>query len=1035
MNASSVAAIGFLHHGVPSRRFATCGVLALLFLASAAAALRAQDSVDVVFRYQISGRTNVSVAGEFNGWTPANGRMTAIGGDVYVRTVRLRVGGHIGGGVAGAYQYKFWYDGVSNWPNDPLNPRMNVADNSNSVLRLNDPVIYQFIPNQRNPLVATATPVISAYIYPAVGSEVDTSALQLTIDGQTTGNLGAHFNYATGQLQFTPPAPLPNGDHTVILTTASSADTVTFTTQAGFVQITSRGGYSTFNPLRAVRGLVQDITVTSVRLIRNLTDTTTGAVAGGTFSVTDTLVEGVNTFVASADSSGLVALSSPVTFTLVVPHAPTGKVYVSSDGTSVLLDAGPTTDPDGGSVSNFSWLDDPAAPLGLAGRTGTSVSIPKPALAGEYYYGLIAVDGQGNADTSRQYFIVRPSGDVVMPGIASNPEWARKARVYFLFPKAFTSQGTLAAASAGLSRIRDLGFSVVWLMPVMKNAYPINTGTGPGYNIVDFETVAPEYGTNQDFKNFVSQAHALGLRVILDVTPNHTSRFHPWAVDGRTFGQDSRYWSWYEHSIIPHNDNGLGQSLDGSGFNYYSGFSDQLLNVNWRDPDARAELIRVYRSWIKAYDLDGFRFDVYWGPHRRYGEQYMGKPVRDALKQIKPDILLLAEDDGTGTGTEVIYADRVTGGINGGVDAAYDFKLYFNQLRGFGFSSTAIGNLHNEILNSGFYPGANSLYMRFMESQDEDRITYFYSNNFAYDATTTFRRTMPMATVLFTVPGFPMIWNGQEIGWGYGISGDKLARNRSVINWSYTGKDLLAPHYQKLAHIRGQFPAFVWHKSDSNGDGEVTSADSSDIVRLTTDNSLVYAFSRPYADQNGMTVANFSSSDVTVSVDAAAGALKFSGGLQSSALYYLNNLTENTREQRAGSTLGSIILTLPAYGSAVFTIATTPDTLVIPNPVVAVGGEQEGPTHFALEQNYPNPFNPSTDIRYSVPASGDRAAGEVRLAIYDLLGREVRVLVNARQSAGTYTVSFDAAGLASGVYLYRLSAGSFAQTRKMVLVR
>ena len=83
--------------------------------------------------------------------------------------------------------------------------------------------------------------------------------------------------------------------------------------------------------------------------------------------------------------------------------------------------------------------------------------------------------------------------------------------------------------------------------------------------------------------------------------------------------------------------------------------------------------------WIKEYGVDGYRFDVYWGPHRRYGEAAMGKPVRDALERIKPDILLLAEDDGTGAGTEVIYADNVFGDVNGGVDAAYDFKLYFNQ--------------------------------------------------------------------------------------------------------------------------------------------------------------------------------------------------------------------------------------------------------------------------------------------------------------------------------------------------------------------
>ena len=72
------------------------------------------------------------------------------------------------------------------------------------------------------------------------------------------------------------------------------------------------------------------------------------------------------------------------------------------------------------------------------------------------------------------------------------------------------------------------------MMPVMKNAYPIDQHYGPGYNIVDFYTVAPEYGTNDDFKNFIAQAHALGIKVILDVTPNHTSRSHPWSVDAHT---------------------------------------------------------------------------------------------------------------------------------------------------------------------------------------------------------------------------------------------------------------------------------------------------------------------------------------------------------------------------------------------------------------------------------------------------------------------------------------------------------------------
>jgi len=88
------------------------------------------------------------------------------------------------------------------------------------------------------------------------------------------------------------------------------------------------------------------------------------------------------------------------------------------------------------------------------------------------------------------------------------------------------------------------------------------------------------------------------------------------------------------------------------------------------------------------------------------------------------------------------------------------------------------------------------------------------------------------------------------------------------------------------------------------------------------------------------------------------------------------------------------------------------------------------PIDFALHQNYPNPFNPSTTINYGLPN-----ASEVRLAVYDLLGREVSVLVNGRKDAGVHEVRFDGSGLSSGVYLYRLTAGSFVQTRKMIVVR
>jgi hypothetical protein len=97
---------------------------------------------------------------------------------------------------------------------------------------------------------------------------------------------------------------------------------------------------------------------------------------------------------------------------------------------------------------------------------------------------------------------------------------------------------------------------------------------------------------------------------------------------------------------------------------------------------------------------------------------------------------------------------------------------------------------------------------------------------------------------------------------------------------------------------------------------------------------------------------------------------------------------------------------------------------------IAQNNNNRIPETFVLKQNYPNPFNPSTKISYLLPK-----ASEVTLVVYDLLGREVVTLVNEFRTAGTHTVEFNASNLASGVYLYRIEAGDFKDTKKMLLVK
>jgi Secretion system C-terminal sorting domain len=106
------------------------------------------------------------------------------------------------------------------------------------------------------------------------------------------------------------------------------------------------------------------------------------------------------------------------------------------------------------------------------------------------------------------------------------------------------------------------------------------------------------------------------------------------------------------------------------------------------------------------------------------------------------------------------------------------------------------------------------------------------------------------------------------------------------------------------------------------------------------------------------------------------------------------------------------------------------DSASVSITVTDVGENPSNPTEFRLYDNYPNPFNPSTTIRYSIPE-----ASFTTIKIYDALGNEVSSLVNETKNAGTYEVEFNATDLSSGIYYYTLQAGSFNQTKKMILIK
>lgn len=1012
-------------------------VTAYIFLLTQFIFGQQDDSVYVTFYYHPDDNpANVYLPGEFNGWVinnPVSLMSYDAGSNTWYKTVKLRVGGPdplpAPFSITGAYQYKF-NDGQ--WFPDPLNPRQNPLDNDNSYLYINNPTIHYLLPNSTlaSGIIRTRFPQITAYLFPSISSSVDTGSIKITLDGNDYNNLGSYYDELTKKLSFTVPNPLGDGDHELILyaestTGTSSADTTTFNVQADAIQFLTMPSETWKNAWR-IQGAVfndsggYDTTVTSANIVR-YDSTWIVDVDDGRIDTSIFLIEGENNLTMNAVVGGQTEYSDTLKILRKVNHIPWAQIDIPQTSDPVLVSARNSFDPDG-QILNYLWKEDPDNPevLGIDGSTNDEVLFPKPTTPGEYYLSLIVKDPDFNTDSTRAFFVVvQDSPDVKFDGYVNNPEWVKNARIYLMFFKAFTPAGTIRAAIPNLPYIKAMGFNTIWVLPVTEIPGNVDNQINIGYNIIDFLNIESSYGTNQDYKDFVNAAHELGIKVIQDITPNHTGRLHPFAQQALLYRDYSQYWNYYQTEYIPHNDNGLGQCVTPEGIYYYCGFSDQLLNYDWRDPDARIYMTDVYNYWIKEFGIDGYRFDVYWGPHRKYGEEFMGRPVRTSLKHIKPEILLLGEDDGTGVGTEVLYADQ-----GGGLDASYDFALYFNSVRDFSFTAAGVNILHSRLHNNGYYPGENSYFMRFMESQDEDRISYIYNS---------FEKTMPMATVIFTAPGMPMLYNGQEVGFGKGITSSLDQRRRGIINWNFAGKDLLTPHYQRIAQIRSQFTAFSQHKLDTNGDGQVNNQDESDFDRITLSDGLVYAFLRPHKDANGLTFVNFSSVEKTVTTDLTIRNLKFTGGFDPGTTYWVNDLYHDTSYQKLGSELAGFTVTLPAWGSTIYTIATEEQSVSLPPipPIVSVDDETSSlPEDYFLYQNYPNPFNPVTNLEFQIPNTGF-----VSLKVYDILGREVATLVNEEKPAGHYKVMFDASSLASGVYLYQLIADEYISSKKMILIK
>ncbi|MGC4761683.1 glycoside hydrolase family 13 protein [Micromonospora sp. DT46] len=205
--------------------------------------------------------------------------------------------------------------------------------------------------------------------------------------------------------------------------------------------------------------------------------------------------------------------------------------------------------------------------------------------------------------------------------LTSDDDWWRSAVVYQVYVRSFADSngdgvGDLQGIRERLPYLRDLGVDALWLTPFYTS--PMIDG---GYDVADYRDVDPMFGTLTDFDNMITDAHALGLRIIVDLVPNHTSSAHSWFQAALAAGPGSAERARYlfaegkgENGELPPNDwesifGGPAWTRIDDGQWYLHLFDPAQPDLNWRHPEVRAEFEGVLRFWLDR-GVDGFRIDV-----------------------------------------------------------------------------------------------------------------------------------------------------------------------------------------------------------------------------------------------------------------------------------------------------------------------------------------------------------------------------------------------------------------------------------------
>lgn len=355
-----------------------------------------------------------------------------------------------------------------------------------------------------------------------------------------------------------------------------------------------------------------------------------------------------------------------------------------------------------------------------------------------------------------------------------------KSVVYEMNVRQYTPEGTFAAAQQQLPRLAELGVDILWLMPIYPIGEEGRKGTlGSYYAVRNYCDVNPEFGTLEDFDNFLAEAHRLGLRVVIDWVANHTSPDAVWVT-----GQPA---DWYER--------------DADGNTTFTADWSDTANLNYENKDVWNGMANAMRFWLER-GIDGFRCDMACEVPLEFWQETIA-----GLRADYPGIYMLAE------GEEPLLHTL------SGFDASYSWELH-HMLNAIARGEKNIDELTDYLQRDAERFPEDAMRLMFTSNHDENSW-----------AGTEFERmgdaAKLMAVLTFTLPnGQPLIYTGQEIGWNKRF---EFFEKDPVPAWE---DNEYTEFYKWLVELRHNNPALS--AGGKGGKFEVVSAADSVLVFTRT---------------------------------------------------------------------------------------------------------------------------------------------------------------------------------------------------------